>query len=286
MDAGPEQVLAFRVAGHGLARREGAATDAAAGWAIQDSPPGAAVLALHARARALEPGSLECALNMDKTLLATWNPRTALAIVPSAEAAAFLAALDPPDEATLHELVQRAIPDADMTATESVERTVAVIREALDGRVLSRDELHEALRNALPQSLLPWCEGCQSHHARRWLLVAACLRGELCVAGRAGRQPAFARPRDWLGKPLESVDRDEAGRELVRRYLHRYGPSDAKRLAEWSGITRTQAQRMWALAEPELAPAGAGWIHEGDRERLAHPSRRRVCGCSRPATRC
>lgn len=268
----PQQVIAFRVAGHGLARREGSALDAAASWALQDSPPGSAALAVAARAAEFEPGGLERALEHDKTLLATWNPRTALAVVPTREAASFLAALDPPDEASLHELVQRGIPDQDMSPQAAVEATVAVIREALAGRTLSRDELHQALREQLPPSLLPWCEACQSHHARRWLLVAACLRGELCLAGRAGRQPAFARPADWLGAALPEVDRDTAAAELVRRYLHRYGPSTPALLATWAGLPRAQAERAWALVGDELAPAGGGWILEADRERFAVPA--------------
>ena len=91
------------------------------------------------------------------------------------------------------------MPEREEGFEEPVELAVAAISDALDGVTLSRDDLHEQLRRRLPKELLPWCEGCQSHHARRGLLVMASLRGRLCIAGRAGRQPAFARTDQHAG---------------------------------------------------------------------------------------
>ena len=150
---------------------------------------------------------------------------------------------------------------------------MAAIAEALDGTVRSRDDLHEELRRRLPAELLPWCPGCKSHHARRGLLVMASLRGRLCMAGRAGRQPAFARTDQWIG--WEAPDPAEAGAGLVRRYLAAYGPSTPAHLAPWAGVAPAVARSLWGLVAGELAEVrvegGRAWLLAQDLPRLADP---------------
>src|SRR4051812_15860847 len=154
-------------------------------WAVQDSPPGAAVTALVARSE-VPVGWLERALYQERTVVALYNARTATAIVPAAEAPAFGTAQLPVDDAGFKAVLNHAVPGSEGFAAP-VEMAVAAVSDALDGLTLSRDDLHEALRARLPGELLPWCPGCKSHHARRGLLVMAALRGRLCIAGRAGR---------------------------------------------------------------------------------------------------
>ena len=195
-------------------------------WAVQDSPPGAAVAALVARTD-VPVGWLEKALYEDRTVVAMYNPRTATAIVPADEAAAFGSAFLPPE-----------FEDA-----ASVALAVEAVSDALDGVTLSRDDLHEALRQRLPEDMLPWCAGCQSHHARRGLLVMAGLHGKLCLAGRAGRQPAFARTDQLVGwDPPED-------NELVSRYKRQYGTSTLAHFAEWAGIGKAHAKALWTDEE-------------------------------------
>jgi winged helix DNA-binding protein len=186
MDVDSRRVLAFRLAGQGLAAPAG---DPLRGWAVQDSPPGAAAAAL---------------------------------------------------------------PEREEGFAEPAALAVEAVADALDGAVLSRDDLHEQLRRRLPIELLPWCPGCKTHHARRGLLVMAALRGRLCVAGRAGRQPAFARTDQWTG--WEPPARAAAGAELVRRYPSGYGPSTPADLAQWAGLGKRARSRLRdARARVELA---------------------------------
>jgi len=200
-------------------------------WAVQDSPPGAAVGALAARTD-VPVGWLDRALYEERTAVALYNPRTATAIVPADEAAAFGSAFLPPDDAAT-----RAIVGAEYA--EPVTLAVEAVSDALDGLTLSRDDLHEALRQRLPEDMLPWCEGCQSHHARRGLLVMAGLHGKLCLAGRAGRQPAFARTDQLVGWDPPQ------GNELVSRYKRQYGTSNPTHFAEWAGIGKAHAKALW-----------------------------------------
>jgi hypothetical protein len=223
-------VLARRVAAQGLARRTATTLDVLRSWTVQDSPPGAAAAAVMARA---EMVTLDEALG-DRSAVAIYNPRTATAVLPADELAAFATALLPPE------------PE------EWVPVAVDAVSGALDGAVLSRDDLHEELRHRLPEELLPWCEGCQSHHARRAVLVMAGLHGRLCIAGRAGRQPAFARTDQWVA--WDPPPHEEAAVALVRRYRAAYGPSDHAGLAAWAGIGVPHARALWELAGDEDEP--------------------------------
>jgi winged helix DNA-binding protein len=221
-------------------------------WTVQDSPPGAATGALVARCDDVPVGWLDRAIYEDRSVVALYNPRTATAIVPADEAAAFGTAFLPADDAGLKAIVGSAVPEQDEGFAEPVALAVDAVSDALDGVTLSRNDLHEALRQRLPVDLLPWCPGCKSHHARRGLLVMAGLHGRLCVAGRAGRQPAFARTDQLVG--WDAPPREAAGAELVRRYRGTYGPSTHTHFAVWAGIGKPHARALWALTEETTAP--------------------------------
>jgi Winged helix DNA-binding domain len=247
-----DQVLAFRIASQGLTERDQTVVDVAASFTLQDSPPGAAQTALAARSNQAQ--DLAAALER-REVVAVPNPRTAISILPAGDVATFLAALQPPDERALETILLRAAP-GDFEAAR--QTAVAAVGDALDGRVLSRDALHEELRGRLPTELLPWCPACKSHHARRGLLSVAALEGRLCIAGREGRQNTFARTDQWIG--LEPAD----GGELTRRYLHHLGPSTHSDLAGWAGIAPSHAKAVLKAVEDELAPVGKAFVLAAD----------------------
>ena len=61
----------------------------------------------------------------------------------------------------------------------------------------------------------------------------------MCLAGRVGRQPAFARTDQLVGwDPPKTND-------LVRRYKRQYGTSTHTHFAEWAGIGKSHAKRLW-----------------------------------------
>ncbi len=245
------RIAAFRLAGSGLVAATGDPSDVLRGWTVQDSPPGAAVAALAGRAPSLPVGWLDDALWEDRSVVALYNARTATSILPADEVAAFGTALLPgDDDAALRPIVGPALPEVDEGYAEPVALGVAAIAAALDGRTLERDGLHRALRAALPGALLPWCEGCASHHVRRGVLVMASLHGMLCLAGREGRRPVFARTDQWTGWTAPA--REVAGAGLVRRYLAAYGPSGVADFATWAGIAPGHARALWTRVSDEL----------------------------------
>ena len=149
-------------------------------------------------------------------MVALYNARSATAIVPAGEAAAYGTAQLPDGDAELSALVKNAVPEQDAGYAEPIEVAVNAISDALDGRALSRDDLHEELRRQTPEALLPWCPGCESHHA-----ILAGLHGRLCISGRVGRQPEFSRTDQLVN--WDPPSREEAAREFVTRYKHLYG---------------------------------------------------------------
>ena len=221
---------------------------------------GAAIAAIVARVPETPVGWLD-----EAPVVALYNPRTATAVVPADEVAAFGTAFLPPDDQALKAIVDTALPTYDEGFAEPVQLAVDAISDALDGSSCSRDDLHEQLRQRLPGELLPWCEGCQSHHARRGLLVMATLNGRLCISGRAGRQPAFSRTDQLHG--WDAPERTAAGAELVRRYRATYGPSSVSHFASWAGLGKAHG-----------ASCGRSTTQR------PRPRRSTACGCSGPAT--
>lgn len=257
MNADRRQALAFRFAGHHLDHRVDART-AAASTGLQDTPPGSAVISLAARSDEGPDG-----------LVTVYGMRGAPFLVPVADLAVFTAALRPPDEKAAAALLRTAAKaHPDVAPTELLERATAAVADALDGRELERDAFHQALRERLEPELLWWCRNCGSHHVHPELWRATGLNGVLAVTGRRGRSAVF-------GRPPEAPPAEDAGAELVRRFLRAYGPATRQMLGSWAGIGTDHARGLWQRVEAELAEVSLegkrAWILAADAERLEHP---------------
>jgi hypothetical protein len=285
-------VLAFRLAQQHLAARLPRDSLIEAAWCgIQNTPPGMAALALHARITDLTPAALDHALALDRTLLQVWSMRAAPYLIPTRDIAVFSAGLLPEDEESLRFFMGGAGPHLDlfgMSGTEVVERTAAALPEILDGRELTKDELGVALARQLGQGIpaqnLPlWNtpDGFRSNRYGetlvRFALSVVALHGLFCIAPRRGNATTFRRMDEWLGAPLPPADRAQAQAELVRRYLHCYGPSTARHFAAWAGIAPAQAAQAWRLVEDELVQVAveghSAWLQQRDVPQLIAPSK-------------
>lgn len=75
------------------------------------------------------------------------------------------------------------------------------------------------------------------------------------------------RPVVWTVPPPE-VDPGEARRELVRRYLHVFGPTTPEGFADWAGIRPARARAAFEALATSLirvrTPVGDGWILTAD----------------------
>ncbi len=137
----------------------------------------------------------------------------------------FTAGLAPPDDAAARTLIGTAVDSLDpagISATDALDRVSDAVADALADGPLERDDFHQALRERLPDELLWWCRGCQSHHVHPSLWRATGIRGVLAVAERRGRVTVF-------GAPPKPRGVKQAPAELARRFLHAYGPATPRR---------------------------------------------------------
>ena len=211
--------------------------------------------------------------------VALYNPRTATAIVPASEAAAFGTALLPDDDAGLKAIVGTAVPEQ---------------RRGLRGagRARGRRDLRRARRrDAQPRR--PARGSCGSGCPKR---AAAVVRGlpepprAPRAAGDGGparaavhRRPRRAPARVRAHRPARRLGSARGGRgaELVRRYLRGYGPSTPAHFAEWAGIGKAHARELWALATTgarRRPAAGRGRAAARDRRPAAARPRPRGAG--------
>ena len=57
----------------------------------------------------------------------------------------------------------------------------------------------------------------------------------------------------WLARPWPEVAPEEAGRQLVRKFLHCYGPSNQTAFNSWLGCSPRQGKRLWQSLSAEVA---------------------------------
>jgi hypothetical protein len=275
-----EQILAYRLQRHHLARRlpAGALAEAAAVCGLQNSPPGAALLSLHARVAAASAAALDEALLAAKSLVQVWSVRAAPLLVPVPDAAIFTHGLLPGDEEETRCLMRGAVEHlqrSGLAATDLVNWTAAALDAVLDGRELTKDELGVELSRRLAQHIPAeqrelWISPDEWGHfgesLARFALNVVALRGAFCLLSHPGRAATFVRADQWLGQPF--VAPPDAAGELLRRYLAAYGPSTRAHFAQWAGIAPGQAQRSWQRLAGELVPVQWGrktlWLHSGD----------------------
>ena len=150
MTVGRDDVVAFRLHAHHLDARLGRddLLEAAGSCAVQDSPPGSALLALHARVDGLTRHDLEQAVGDDKSLLQTWCMRGAPFLFPTGDASVFTAGVLPPTEAAMAHFLPGVVPALrmlDLSLPEAAQLCDSEIRGVLAGRQLAIVQLGKEL---------------------------------------------------------------------------------------------------------------------------------------------
>lgn len=291
MRASRDDVVAFRLHAHNLTKRlaQDEIIRAAAVCAIQNSPPGSALLALHARARDLSSDRLDHAVAADKSLLQTWCMRGSPFYIPTDDAPVFTTGVLPPTEEVMRQFILGAGPSVDklgLSLTETVELIGSEIGDVLTGRQLAIDPLGKELAARIGPQLSPkqrdiWeAEG--PHAAGQPLgeaIVHFCVRiltlqGIVCFAPRDGNKAPFVLVDEWLGHPIPGTDPETARADLLRRYLHSYGPSTRADFAAWLGVRAGDADSWWRLLEDEMTQVEFGrttWLLTEDLDALFAP---------------
>jgi Winged helix DNA-binding domain len=252
-----EQVLAWRL------RRQ---------WLIEPAPAGrlaevaGAVCGIHAQVMATAELSLGLrvagATRRDvrrelwerRRLVKTYGPRGTVHLFPADELPLWTAALranQPPEGGD-------AAERAGLTP-QRLDRLVAAIGEALDGRCLTRQQLGEELARRLgPWVLEEAFPAFGGAWPRWWLAIGeAAGRGVLCFGPNQGNRVTFVRPDQWLAG-WRPVDARQALAEVFRRFLAAYGPAGPGDFAPWF--------RMQPAAAAELARSLGDRVEEVDVE--------------------
>ncbi|WP_020673304.1 winged helix DNA-binding domain-containing protein [Amycolatopsis nigrescens] len=269
LEVGNENVLAFRVAAQHLNERlaAGSTLDAAGNCALQDSPPGSAALALHARVADVGPDTIADAVE-DRGLFHTWSMRGSPFVFPTADLAVFTTGVLPPGESARRHFilgVEQSLEKLELSLAEVTDLTKSKIRDVLAGRRLAINELGAELAQAVAGELpktarKTWDE--EGPHAKGQPLGEAvvhfCLRiltleQIVCFAHRDGKKLPFVLVDEWLDARPPAVEAEVARAELVRRYLHCYGPSTAADFAAWLGVAAKDAAPWWKLVEDEIS---------------------------------
>jgi Winged helix DNA-binding domain len=221
-----------------------------------------AELTLWARVEGLEREAVAAAVWEERSLVKLWAMRGTLHLLPAAELGTWLGALGTYD----HYLKPGWLRGFEITRAQ-LEGLIAAIGEALDGGLLTREELGAAVASiAGSPELADKVQGSWGPY-----LKPASFRGLLCFAPNDGQRVRFTRPDAWLERSIEAPDPDEALREVTRRHLGAFGPAAREDLARWWGVQPAQGGRMLEALGEEVAAVDVegtpGWMlrdHAGE----------------------
>jgi hypothetical protein len=264
VDAG--QVLAFRLARSGLAVRKARRLAEAAACPVSDFARDAALLALAARAEGLSREAYEHAVDAGDLVVAHVVRGAIHALAPGDLALfgrALLASDDGELGAQLGRQVQRLAAEKGFAPSDALEEVAAATKDALANRQkLGKNELHDELRRRVRADLMPWCRSCGSYHVAPMLWRYATVKAGVRLDSE--RRYTMARP-----------GRRPAAGEAVRRFLRFYGPARPGDFADWAGLAKPHAQRLWDQAAGELIEVRVGkdkgWLMSEDVDALESP---------------
>ena len=261
-----DQILAFRLARSGLAARDATSLADAASCPASDFSRDAALLALAARSEDITREDYEQAVD-DGSLLVAHVIRGAIhALAPQDHALYGRTLISRDDDELGQQLgqqVQQLAAEKGFAPTDALAEVAEATKDALSGgRALGKHALHDALRERVGDDLMPWCKGCKSHHVAPMLWRY----GGVKAGARLNSERRYV-----LGKP----GRAPAAGAALRRFLHFYGPATSADFADWGGLARSHARRLWQDVEAELDEVAVGqrtaWALREDAAALAAP---------------
>ncbi|GAA1859537.1 winged helix DNA-binding domain-containing protein [Brevibacterium marinum] len=286
-----DEVIAFRLEAQNLNRRMArqSLVDATGICGVQNSPSGSALLALNARVSGVTREALDNAISEDRSLVQSWCMRGAPFYFPTTDLPVFTTGVLPPDDSSRRHFilgVEQSLDELGMPLAEVVDRIRDKIGSVLSGRRLTVNdlgtELAEQIAHDLPKSQRnsweqegPYAKG----QPRGEGVVHFCLRiltlqKVICFAPREGNKAPFVLLDEWLEIQRHEMGPEDARAELLRRYLHAYGPSTRGDFASWLGVRSREAESWWNLLEDEMTEVDFGrrtWILTDDRDALRSP---------------
>ncbi len=239
------QVLAWRVAQQHLdkpAPREKMFEVVSRICGLQAQVMSAAALALSARVADITPDDVAAALWTERSLVKLWAMRGTLHLMPARDIPILVAATRPTRRSYMRAgwLEYYGISSDEMLAFLEAARTI------LSDQPMTRLQFSEAV---LAQT---GAAGLREALLSGWgsALKPVCYHGYLCFGPSQGQNVTFVQPRHWLGE-WQDIDEEYAIAEVVRRYLHAYGPAAAEDFSFWWGVAVAEAKRMFQRIKDE-----------------------------------
>src|SRR5262245_20895253 len=200
-----------------------------------------AELSLGARVEGLPREAVQEALWTTRSLVKLWAMRGTLHLLPAAELGTWLSAFG-----TYTHYGNR---------TPEIEAIADAVSEALDGRLLTREELASEVGRRTGSAMLEeWVR--ESWGTSR---KAVSFRGLICFASSENGRVRFTTPATWVPRMRKGPDAETALREVTRRFLAAYGPTTPKHFGLWWGGTApTRARRMLEALGDEVREAELG----------------------------
>lgn len=285
-----EQIRSFRLHSHHLDAPQKSDIGALAGaCGMQNSPPGSWETALHNRAADCSLAEMERLLYKEKYLIQAWSLRGAPVVFPSQESSTFLSALIPePGEPWIYTRgITLALDFLKMEFDELLEILKQVMPQLDHHTIVSKSALDQTIAGWMAPFLpadkrdlwnQPSMYGSPDVQTVGGAVVSFLLRpcafnGLVVFGERNGISPSFTSWKNWTGHALEVSQ--EASSQLVRKYLHCYGPASVDTFVSWLGCSGKQGRRMWKTVSEEMEPVSMSgkkaFILSEDRARLFSP---------------
>ena len=249
-----EQVRRFRLVRSGLLEPFATPEEAAGALAgIQAQILPAAGVALWNRTRGLTHARFEQLLFDERTLVKLWGQRHTLHVYPSRDWPLVCAMVSGAQSWWGRQAEQQNGYDAHERLVEQVAAELR--RKSLLGETMGRSDLRAAV-----EGRAGWMDAAglalDDHHLSPWggLFAELVRRGYACHANREGEGRFVAREA-WLPDlAWEPPDYTAANLEMLRRYLHSYGPTTCEDFRYWRLVYAEPARRWWSALAHELAP--------------------------------
>lgn len=276
-DAAPElswrAVCARRVERHflGAPQPDSAPADVASVvCGIQAQVLTAAELALGVRCAGATRAAIQHALWTERSLVKTYGPRGTVHLLATRDLPLWLGALSALPAAP------GALPEAVRLTPEQTEVVIAAIADALADDELTVEELTAAVvarAGAWAGDLVMPAFGGMWPRWRQAMALAA-YRGALCFGPNRGRMVTYTSPRRWQ-PGLHPTEGQDGLAELLRRYLHAYGPATPQQFAQWLAAPVGWAARLFERLSDRLQAITVDgertWVVSGDTGAPAAP---------------
>ena len=204
-----------------------------------------AALTLWARVEELERRAVQRALWEDRTLIKTWAMRGTLHLLPTDDLPLWQSALSTSRRYRKPGLWRRF-----GLTLEELDRLTDAIGDALDGCVMTREELARKVRRLTGSAKFA---AKLAYGGWSTILKPAAITGRLCFGPSVGQRVRFTRPDTWVTASTPRMDSQTAIATVTRCFLSAYGPATYHDLARWWGGGGIVTARQWIAALGEEA---------------------------------